>query len=349
MDWYAFGEWLAAAPPLVERDTQHPTPPCWLTGGSVDLVINIPIDYDEVGRPDGYHIRRRAVLMLPAPAANAAPMTFIADLSAANEAPPPVVISSGTGLAAIVLDPTAHTLQVNATFSGLTSNTVAAHIHYCEPVGTNAVVATPQPAFPGFPLGVMSGNYSSIAFDLTQQSFYHSAVILHVPFFTGAGKTVQAAEAALMAGIENGLSYFNINTVNFVGGEIRGQLVSAPIVGAGLPVSCWRAALFSLGGDAVRKSPELPALASIRQPAIVEQSQFMTTRPKPVIVAGTPFSKPRVPSRPRLSFPRDISAAEDGSPSSRAEAPTPVAPGCFAQRSDEIRNLRDRHDALAAE
>jgi hypothetical protein len=29
--------------------------------GLVDLVINIPIEYDEFGRPDGYHIRRRAV------------------------------------------------------------------------------------------------------------------------------------------------------------------------------------------------------------------------------------------------------------------------------------------------
>ena len=29
--------------------------------GWVDLVINIPIEFDELGRPDGYHIRRRAV------------------------------------------------------------------------------------------------------------------------------------------------------------------------------------------------------------------------------------------------------------------------------------------------
>jgi carbamoyl-phosphate synthase large subunit len=29
--------------------------------GSVDLVINIPREYDELGRPDGYWIRRRAV------------------------------------------------------------------------------------------------------------------------------------------------------------------------------------------------------------------------------------------------------------------------------------------------
>jgi hypothetical protein len=29
--------------------------------GLVDLVINIPIEYNELGRPDGYHIRRQAV------------------------------------------------------------------------------------------------------------------------------------------------------------------------------------------------------------------------------------------------------------------------------------------------
>jgi carbamoyl-phosphate synthase large subunit len=29
--------------------------------GKVDLVINIPREYDELGRPDGYWIRRRAV------------------------------------------------------------------------------------------------------------------------------------------------------------------------------------------------------------------------------------------------------------------------------------------------
>ena len=29
--------------------------------GRVDLVINVPVEYDELGRPDGYLIRRRAV------------------------------------------------------------------------------------------------------------------------------------------------------------------------------------------------------------------------------------------------------------------------------------------------
>ena len=32
-----------------------------ISDGSIDLVINIPREYDELGRPDGYQIRRRAV------------------------------------------------------------------------------------------------------------------------------------------------------------------------------------------------------------------------------------------------------------------------------------------------
>ena len=167
-----------------------------------------------------------AALIVLAPAAHAAPMTFTAILSAANEVPPPVVVSSGTGLATIVLDPTAQTLQVNATFSGLTSNTVAAHIHCCAPLGTNAGVATTLPAFPGFPLGVTSGTYSSAVFDLTQPLIYNPA------FVTLQGGTIAGAEAALIAGIIGGQTYFNIHTVNFGGGEIRGQLAPIPLPAA---------------------------------------------------------------------------------------------------------------------
>ena len=77
-----------------------------------------------------------AGVILPAPATHANPMTFVANLSGANENP--VIPSPGTGLATIVLDPTAQTLQVTATFSGLTSNDVAAHIHCCQAMpGTN--------------------------------------------------------------------------------------------------------------------------------------------------------------------------------------------------------------------
>src|SRR3979411_1484492 len=166
-----------------------------------------------------------AALTLPAPAAHAVTMTFGASLSGANEVP--TVPSSGTGLATIFLDPTAQTLQVNATFSGLTSNDVAAHIHCCAPLGTNVGVATTVPAFPGFPLGVTSGTYNSVVFDLTQSTIYNPA------FVTLEGGLAQA-EAALIAGIEGGQTYFNIHTVNNPGGEIRSQLfaVAAPEPGS---------------------------------------------------------------------------------------------------------------------
>jgi hypothetical protein len=171
-----------------------------------------------------------AALMLSAPAVHADPMTFIANLSGANELPVPNN-SPGTGLATVVLDPTAQTIQVSATFSGLTSpNITGAHIHCCAPFGTNAGVATTIPVFPGFPLGMTSGTYSSQVFDLTQPLIYN-------PAFVGMG-TIALAEAALIAGIENGQTYFNIHTSpNFLGGEIRGQLtaVPGPIAGAGLP------------------------------------------------------------------------------------------------------------------
>jgi hypothetical protein len=114
------------------------------------------------------------------------------------------------------LDPAAQTIQVNATFSGLTSNDVAAHIHCCVPLGTNTGVATTVPAFPGFPLGVTSGSYSSVIFDLTQSTIYN-------PAFVSLLGGLPQAEAALINGIENGQTYVNFST-----GEIRAQLFPAP-------------------------------------------------------------------------------------------------------------------------
>jgi CHRD domain len=160
-----------------------------------------------------------AALMLSAPASYAIPLTFVGHLAATNEVPP--VASSGTGTALVVLDPTAQTIQINVTFSGLTSNDMAAHIHCCTPLGTNTGVATTVPAFPGFPLGVTSGSYQSVVFDLTQPLIYN-------PAFVTAQGGIPQAEAALIAGIENGLTYLNIHTVNFGGGEIRGQLSAVP-------------------------------------------------------------------------------------------------------------------------
>jgi CHRD domain len=171
-----------------------------------------------------------AAMMLPAPAAYAIPITFTTSLSGANEVP--AVNTPGAGFATVFLDPTANTLQVNVTFGVLTSPTTAAHIHCCQPLGTNAIVATTTPTFPGFPLGVTAGGYISPVFDLTMTSSYNPA------FIAAHGGTAATAEAALIAGMLGGQSYLNIHTMGNPTGEIRGQLsapVPGPLAGAGLP------------------------------------------------------------------------------------------------------------------
>jgi hypothetical protein len=171
-----------------------------------------------------------AALMLPAPPARAIPMTFGGVLSGANEVP--VVPSPGAGTVTVVLDPTAETIQILAGFFGLTTPDTAAHIHCCAPLGANAGVATTLPAFAGFPLGVTQETYLSPLFSLQDASFYN-------PAFVTLQGGLEQAEAALIAGIENGQTYFNIHTMLNPGGEIRSQLlplgVPGPIVGAGLP------------------------------------------------------------------------------------------------------------------
>jgi len=97
-----------------------------------------------------------AALILTVPASQAATEIFTASLSGANELPNPVN-SPGTGFVTLRLDTTAKTLLINASFSVLTSPDVAAHIHCCAPLGTNAGVATMVPAFTNFPLEVIAG------------------------------------------------------------------------------------------------------------------------------------------------------------------------------------------------
>jgi hypothetical protein len=160
------------------------------------------------------------IALLYASVAWATPTTLSTVLSGLNENPPNT--SPGTGLATVTLDPVAQTLQLVVTFSGLTSPDTAAHIHCCLASPTNnAGVATTVPAFLGFPLGVMSGNYTSPVFDLTQPLIYNPA------FITMEGGLLQAEEA-LITGLLNNETYLNIHTMNNPGGEIRGNLSPAP-------------------------------------------------------------------------------------------------------------------------
>jgi CHRD domain/PEP-CTERM motif len=162
------------------------------------------------------------VALLYASVAWGSPIALSTVLSGLNENPP--VATPATGLATVILDPVAQTLQLFVTFSGLTSNDVAAHIHCCLPfpfAPMNVGVATTVPAFPGFPLGVTSGNYTSPVFDLTQPLIYNPA------FITLQGGLPQA-EAAFIAGLLNSETYLNIHTTTNPGGEIRGILTPVP-------------------------------------------------------------------------------------------------------------------------
>ena len=162
--------------------------------------------------------------------------TYFASLSGANENPSNA--SPGTGTATVILDTTAHTLQVIATFSGLTSGTTASHIHCCVAPPGNAGVATTTPTFPGFPLGVTSGSYNQ-TFNTLQASTWNPA------FITASGGTPAGAEAALAAGLVAGQAYFNIHTTNFPAGEIRGFLAGVS-VGAVPTLSEWALAALAL-------------------------------------------------------------------------------------------------------
>lgn len=135
----------------------------------------------------------------------AAPITYTAVLNGASEVPP--TGSPATGMATYVLD--GNMLSVNITFSGLVGGpAMAAHIHCCAPIGTNAPVVVP---FAGFPAAT-SGSYSNI-FDLSTFAF------------TGGG-----SEAALIAGFNAGTAYTNIHNATNPNGEIRGQIMAASAV-----------------------------------------------------------------------------------------------------------------------
>jgi len=154
-----------------------------------------------------------SVLILTVPSNLPAATIYSTTLRGVNEVPPNG--SPGTGSATVTLN--GDMLSVNETFSGLTAPAAAAHIHCCVPPGVNAVVAVP---FPGFPAAT-SGTYIQV-FDLTLLSTYLPA------FVSANGGTAASAEAALIAGLNGGLTYANIHNTPFPGGEIRGQLQAIP-------------------------------------------------------------------------------------------------------------------------
>ena len=70
-----------------------------------------------------------SVLSLPVSASHADIITLFGNLTGALEVPP--TGSQATGQVTVTLDTFAHTMRVESNFSGLGSNTTAAHIHCC--------------------------------------------------------------------------------------------------------------------------------------------------------------------------------------------------------------------------
>lgn len=141
-------------------------------------------------------------LALAAPAV--AQTTYTAVLTGASEVP--TNASTGTGNATVVLDASQTQLSISCQFQGLSSAYTASHIHGPAPVGVNASVRW---GFVGTTAGWVfgSGNTSG----------------------TITNFLVTGITATDVTNLNAGLFYVNIHSTLFAGGELRGQLGSAPV------------------------------------------------------------------------------------------------------------------------
>ena len=134
-----------------------------------------------------------ATLLVLAPiSAPRADTGFSVSLNGLNEVP--VNASPGTGSGTLVINNAQTQVTYSITYQNLTSNRTAQHIHAPAPVGINAGVVVPLLA-----TGTTSGTVS--------------------------GTTLLGVNALnIVRWMVNDSAYVNIHTINFGGGEIRGQI-----------------------------------------------------------------------------------------------------------------------------
>ena len=123
------------------------------------------------------------------PSAQAAMVTYKANLAGAAEVPP--VQSAGKGTAAVNVDTATKGVSWRVEYAGLSGPAAAAHIHCGAPAGGNAGVAVPLGTAPNWN-SPLQGNGTLTDAQLQQ--------------------------------MQSGQCYVNIHTEAHKGGEIRGQL-----------------------------------------------------------------------------------------------------------------------------
>jgi hypothetical protein len=149
-----------------------------------------------------------AVSMLVAPAAYSQTERFSASLSGQNEVPP--INTAGTGDFRMTIQPNA--ISFSLTFADLSSNLSVSHLHFAPSKVVGGVMiflcgGGGQPACPAATSGTISGIITAA----------------NVTGPTGQGIAPGNLDAALNA-VRDGLSYANMHTTNFPGGEIRGNV-----------------------------------------------------------------------------------------------------------------------------
>jgi hypothetical protein len=133
---------------------------------------------------------------------------FSADLSGANEVPP--INTAGTGNFEMTNQQGVITFSLS--FSGLSSSLTVAHLHFAPSKVAGGVMiflcgGGGQPDCPAATEGTITGTITAA----------------NVTGITTQGIDVGDLDSALEA-VRDGLSYANMHTTNFAGGEIRGQI-----------------------------------------------------------------------------------------------------------------------------
>jgi CHRD domain len=149
-----------------------------------------------------------AASVLAAPAVHSQTENFSASLSGDNEVPP--INSAGTGNFEMTIQPGA--IAFSLTFSNLSSPLSVAHLHFApSKVGGGVMIflcgGGGQPACPAATSGTITGMITAA----------------NVTGPGGQGIVPGDLDSALEA-VRHDLSYANMHTTNFGGGEIRGQV-----------------------------------------------------------------------------------------------------------------------------